>query len=252
MDGAEWVACMMVFQVSSVSLWPTELKKKLRLRVLAGSEVEANLIRTSRASSTKVFLALYCAVRMCFALFSPQRRRTSLKKKLPSWIRLGKAKLHSVCRPHAAHNPPLCLKSFVWILNMQWCLSALVLTLIKLQNELKALQHLIFLTDNPKRLAGEDENVLFHHLWLCCSPLTAPLCLHARRAAESVGGEEQWTTFKDCRAGEFCDKLRPEWVFVCICQGLHDSTSVPVCQLFARCWLINVYSKWISCKRCIS
>lgn len=174
---------MIVFRVLAVSLWITELKKKLRLRVLAGSEVEENLISESWAFSRKVLFGLYWAVSMWLMFFASQRRRMTSNKKLPSWIQLVKPKLHSVCRPHSAILA-ICLKLFVWILNMQWCLSTLVLTLVKLQNELKTLQDLIYLTDNQKRLSGEDvwlsQMCVFPRMSICCSLLLS-VCMQSCR-----------------------------------------------------------------------
>lgn len=106
---------MMVLQVLAVSLWIPELKKKLRLRVLAGSEVEETLIRKSPALSRKLVFGSYCAVTTCFVFFSFQRQRTTLNRKLPSWIQVGKPKLHSVCPPPTTTT--ICSKWFVWILN---------------------------------------------------------------------------------------------------------------------------------------
>lgn len=81
---------------------------------------------------------------------------------------------------------------------MLWCFFCLVLTLLKLRNELETLQEQIAVTDDPKRLSGDTKmfgcssSILAQcFLWHNEIPVTCPYSssLSACSAEEADGGK---------------------------------------------------------------
>lgn len=112
MDGAWCLIRVMVFHISAVSMWTTELKKKLRLTVLRGSEAEENLIRKSGAFSRKLFFGLYCTGRMWFMFFLFQEVETDFEQEIARLNTTGETEV-ALGLPHPQNKSPHLSEMFV-------------------------------------------------------------------------------------------------------------------------------------------
>lgn len=89
---------------------------------------------------------------------------------------------------------------------MLLCFSCLVLTLIKVRDELETLQEQIAVTDDPKRLSGDakmfgcSSSILERYfIWHNEMPVACPYSssLSTCRAAEAVGGKARGAALQD-------------------------------------------------------